>query len=99
MLSKRQGGGGGAGNAGGLLQSLLGGGGGEHGMLGQLMANRRQQGHRAAFPPLDEPIVRLSDSLQAPSERRRLRGGPSAMKYQQVINVDKNGRCNLLLSE
>jgi hypothetical protein len=82
MLSKRQGGGG------GLIKSLLGGG--EQGFLGQLAAANRRQGHpRAGFRPQEEsPVIRplLSDSLQPPppDRRRLLRGGPSAMKYQQV---------------
>jgi hypothetical protein len=82
MLSRRQGGVDAGNGGGGLLQSML-----------SLAAGGRRQGARmTAQQQLQQQqllmeeaaaAMRPSDSLQAPG-RRRFRGGPSAMKYQQV---------------
>jgi hypothetical protein len=81
MLSRRQGGvDAGNGGGGGLLQSML-----------SLAAGGRRQGARMTAQQHQQQLLmeeaaaamRPSDSLQAPG-RRRFRGGPSAMKYQQV---------------
>jgi hypothetical protein len=85
MLSRRQGGvDAGNGGGGGLLQSMLSLAAGGRRQGARMTAQQQQQQLQQQLL-MDEAAaaMRPSDSLQAPG-RRRFRGGPSAMKYQQV---------------
>jgi hypothetical protein len=86
MLSRRQGGvDAGNGGGGGLLQSMLSlaAGGGRRQGARMTVQQQLQQQQQQLLMEEAAAAMRPSDSLQAPG-RRRFRGGPSAMKYQQV---------------
>ncbi len=87
MLSRRQGGvdAGNGGGGGGLLQSMLSlaAGGGRRQGARMTAQQQLQQQQQQMLMEEAAAAMRPSDSLQAPG-RRRFRGGPSAMKYQQV---------------